>query len=54
MFIRDLKDCEEFTAGDNSILRELLHPIGLFHSKIHIIHIYEHIHKYHSKHCVFC
>jgi len=26
MFIRDLKDCEEFTAGDNSILRELLHP----------------------------
>jgi len=26
MFIRDLKDCEEFIAGDNSILRELLHP----------------------------
>lgn len=26
MFIRDLKECEEFTAGDNSILRELLHP----------------------------
>jgi mannose-6-phosphate isomerase-like protein (cupin superfamily) len=26
MLIRDLKDCEEFTAGDNSILRELLHP----------------------------
>jgi mannose-6-phosphate isomerase-like protein (cupin superfamily) len=26
MFIKDLKDCEEFTAGDNSILRELLHP----------------------------
>ncbi|MCZ7403231.1 MAG: cupin domain-containing protein [Candidatus Methanoperedens sp.] len=26
MFIRDLKDCEEFSAGDNSILRELLHP----------------------------
>ena len=26
MFIRDLKDCEEFRAGDNSILRELLHP----------------------------
>jgi mannose-6-phosphate isomerase-like protein (cupin superfamily) len=26
MFIRDLKQCEEFTAGDNTILRELLHP----------------------------
>jgi mannose-6-phosphate isomerase-like protein (cupin superfamily) len=26
MFIRDLKDCKEFVAGDNSILRELLHP----------------------------
>jgi mannose-6-phosphate isomerase-like protein (cupin superfamily) len=26
MFIRDLKDCDEFRAGDNSILRELLHP----------------------------
>jgi mannose-6-phosphate isomerase-like protein (cupin superfamily) len=26
MYIKDLKDCEEFTAGDNSILRELLHP----------------------------
>ncbi len=26
MFIRDLQDCEEFIAGDNSILRELLHP----------------------------
>lgn len=26
MFIRDLNDCEEFMAGDNSILRELLHP----------------------------
>lgn len=26
MFIRDLKDCEEFIAGDGSILRELLHP----------------------------
>ena len=26
MFIRDLIDCEEFIAGDNSILRELLHP----------------------------
>jgi mannose-6-phosphate isomerase-like protein (cupin superfamily) len=26
MFIRDLQDCEEFFAGDNTILRELLHP----------------------------
>ena len=26
MFIRHLKDCEEFTAGDRSLLRELLHP----------------------------
>jgi mannose-6-phosphate isomerase-like protein (cupin superfamily) len=26
MFIKDLKDCEEFIAGDGSILRELLHP----------------------------
>jgi mannose-6-phosphate isomerase-like protein (cupin superfamily) len=26
MFIRDLKDCVEFIAGDNSILREILHP----------------------------
>ena len=26
MFIRHLKDCEEFIAGDGSILRELLHP----------------------------
>jgi mannose-6-phosphate isomerase-like protein (cupin superfamily) len=26
MFIRDLKDCEEFTAGDGCTLRELLHP----------------------------
>ena len=26
MFIKDLYDCEEFAAGDNSILRELLHP----------------------------
>ena len=26
MFIRDLQNCEEFIAGDNSILRELLHP----------------------------
>jgi mannose-6-phosphate isomerase-like protein (cupin superfamily) len=26
MFIRRLQDCPEFIAGDNSILRELLHP----------------------------
>ncbi len=26
MFIRDLHDCEEFIAGDGSLLRELLHP----------------------------
>ena len=26
MFIRDLKDCEEFLAGDSTHLRELLHP----------------------------
>src|SRR3989338_4748201 len=26
MFIRDLKNCDEFTAGDNTALRELLHP----------------------------
>ncbi len=26
MFVKDLQDCEEFTAGDGSLLRELLHP----------------------------
>lgn len=26
MFIRELHDCPEFIAGDNCILRELLHP----------------------------
>lgn len=26
MFVRELKDCEEFVAGDNCILREILHP----------------------------
>jgi mannose-6-phosphate isomerase-like protein (cupin superfamily) len=26
MFIRNLKECPEFTAGDNCRLRELLHP----------------------------
>ena len=26
MLIRDLKDCEEFISGDNTLLRQLLHP----------------------------
>jgi mannose-6-phosphate isomerase-like protein (cupin superfamily) len=26
MFIRDLRDCNEFIAGDDTVLRELLHP----------------------------
>ena len=26
MLIRDVKDCEEFLAGDGSLLRQLLHP----------------------------
>jgi len=26
MFIKDLKTCKEFVAGDNAILCELLHP----------------------------
>jgi mannose-6-phosphate isomerase-like protein (cupin superfamily) len=26
MFIRKLLDCDEFIAGDNTILREILHP----------------------------
>jgi len=26
MFIKDLRKCKEFVAGDGSILRELLHP----------------------------
>jgi mannose-6-phosphate isomerase-like protein (cupin superfamily) len=26
MFIKDLKTCKEFVAGDNVLLRELLHP----------------------------
>lgn len=26
MYVKDLKNCEEFIAGDNTILRELLHP----------------------------
>jgi mannose-6-phosphate isomerase-like protein (cupin superfamily) len=26
MFIRELRDCEEFIAGDNCTLRQILHP----------------------------
>ncbi|VVB86872.1 Cupin domain protein [uncultured archaeon] len=26
MFVTDLENCKEFTAGDGSLLRELLHP----------------------------
>jgi len=26
MFIKNLQDCREFFAGDNTILREILHP----------------------------
>lgn len=26
MFIRELRDCPEFIAGDNCMLREILHP----------------------------
>jgi len=26
MFVQDLEQCEEFIAGDSTILRELLHP----------------------------
>lgn len=26
MLVQNLKDCQEFIAGDNTILRELLHP----------------------------
>jgi len=41
MFIKDLNDCEEIIAGDNSILRELLHPdkadISIRYSLAHAI-----------------
>lgn len=41
MFIKDLKDCEEFLAGDNTLLRELLHPaktdLGIRYSLAHAI-----------------
>lgn len=26
MFVRSLEDCDEFVAGDDSLLREILHP----------------------------
>ena len=41
MFIRELKDCEEFIAGDNCTLREVLHPakekLALRYSLAHAI-----------------
>lgn len=41
MFVKNLKDCEEFIAGDNTILRELLHPdkadLNLRYSLAHAI-----------------
>ena len=41
MFIRELKDCEEFIAGDNCVLREILHPdkdkIALRYSLAHAV-----------------
>jgi mannose-6-phosphate isomerase-like protein (cupin superfamily) len=41
MLIRQLLDCEEFTAGDGTLLRELLHPdkqaIALRYSLAHAI-----------------
>jgi mannose-6-phosphate isomerase-like protein (cupin superfamily) len=41
MFIRELTDCAEFTAGDNCLLREILHPdkadIALRYSLAHAV-----------------
>jgi len=41
MLIADLKNCEEFIAGDHTILRELLHPdkadLRIRHSLAHAI-----------------
>ncbi|MFH1098858.1 MAG: cupin domain-containing protein [Candidatus Uhrbacteria bacterium] len=34
MFIKDLQNCNEFIAGDKTILRELLHP-DKFDLKLH-------------------
>ena len=46
MLVRYLKDCREFIAGDDSVLRELLHPdkmdvqirYSLAHAKVPIGH----------------
>lgn len=41
MLVRKLQDCDEFTAGDGTLLRELLHPdkqaIDLRYSLAHAI-----------------
>lgn len=41
MFIKDLQNCEEFIAGDNTVLRELLHPdkadLNLHYSLAHAV-----------------
>ena len=41
MFIRDLQSCDEFIAGDQTILREILHPdkadINLRYSLAHAV-----------------
>lgn len=41
MFIRDLKKCREFIAGDKTVLRELFNPLkdemGLRYSLAHAI-----------------
>lgn len=41
MLVRKLQECEEFTAGDGTILRELLHPdkqpLALRYSLAHAI-----------------
>ncbi len=41
MFIRELHECEEFVAGDNCLLREILHPekqdLALRYSLAHAI-----------------
>ena len=41
MFISDLNECEKFVAGDNSVLKELLHPdkanIDLRYSLAHAV-----------------
>src|SRR5690554_4910426 len=41
MFVKNISDCEEFIAGDNTILREILHPaktdLALRYSLAHAI-----------------